>query len=67
MEWGGGGKKRKRLPANPMILSISLLLLPPHYYFLLSSQISQRTRAETLATRTKIQDQEISPRNRVYN
>ena len=28
MEWGGGGKKRKRLPANAMILSISPLLLP---------------------------------------
>ena len=67
IEWGGGGKKRKRLPANPMILSVSPLLLPPHYYFLLSSQLSRRTRAETLATQTKIQDQEISSRNRVYN
>ena len=65
-EWGGGGKKRKRLPANPIILSISLLL-PPHYYFLLSSQLSRRTRPETLATQTKIQHQEISSRNRVYN
>ena len=27
MEWGGGGKKRKRLPANAMILSISPLFL----------------------------------------
>ena len=31
MQWGGGGKKRKRLPANAMILSISPLFLraPP--------------------------------------
>ena len=69
LKWSGEGrgKKRKRLPANPMILSISPLLLPPHYYFLLSSQLYRRTRAETLATQTKIQGQEISSRNRVYN
>ena len=43
MEGGGGGEKRKE--------EVSFSPLPlPHNFFLLSSQLSLRTRAETLAT-----------------
>ena len=65
----GGGEKRKRLPANPTILEnapripdlksllCSLLSPPPSFlffFFLLSSQLSRRTRVETLATQATL-------------
>ena len=52
VEGGGGGEKRKRLP-----VSFVPLPLPLHSLFLLSSQLSRRTRTETLATEASPQVQ----------
>ena len=62
VEGGGGGEKRKRLP-----VSFVPLPLPLHSLFLLSSQLSRRTRTETLATQASPQVQQTAVHSHALN